>query len=331
MNFRRQVVFALAAGVLTAPLAPFAQQPAKVWRIGFLAVRSRSTPLNPDLDYDAFIQGMRQLGYFERKNLLIEWRYADGKYERFPGMAADLVRMNVEVIVTEGTPATQAAQRATRTIPIVTAVVGNPVGGGFAASLGRPGGNITGLSSISVDLSPKHVELLKTMVPKLFRVAVVTNPGASHHPALLKNLQAAAQQVGIKILPLEARTAEDIERVFATATRERAEAVIIASDAFFSGQLRQIAALAVKHRLPSIYTLPEYAEAGGLMSYGQDLIEYFRHTATYVDKILKGAKPADLPIEQPTKLELVVNLKIAKALGLTIPQSILMRANRVIE
>ena len=328
---RRKLLAAFGLCALAAPLRAFAQQPPKIWRIGFLAVRTRSTAARPEAEYDAFIDGLRELGYVEGKNLRIEWRSAEGKYERFFDLAEELVSMKVDVIVTEGTPATQAAQRATSSIPIVTSVVADPVASRFAASLGRPGGNITGLSSISVDLSPKHLELLKTMVPKLSRVAIVTNPGASHHPAILKNLRAAALLMGIKVLPVSARTAADIERGFAAMARERAEAVIIASDVFFSGQLHQIAALAVEHRLPSIYTGRRYARAGGLMSYGQDLAEHFRHAATYVDKILKGAKPGELPIEQPTRIHLAINRKTAKALGLTIPQELLLRADEVIE
>jgi putative ABC transport system substrate-binding protein len=317
--------------LLAMPIGSYAQQQNKVWRVGFLAVRARSTASKPEVEYDAFAQGMRELGYVEGKNLLLDWRSADQKYERFPDMASDLVRLKVDVIVTEGTPATQAAQRATRSIPIVAAVVADPVASGFAASLGRPGGNITGLSSISVDISAKQMELLKTMAPKLSRVAVVTNPDASHHPIILKNLQIAAKQIRVSVLPVNARSAADIDRAFAVAAREHAEAVIIASDAFFSGRMRQIAALALQRRLPSIYTLPGYVQAGGLMSYGQNLIEHFTHAATYVDKILKGAKPGDLPIEQPTKIHLAINRKAAKGLGITVPQELLLRADEVID
>jgi putative ABC transport system substrate-binding protein len=278
-----------------------------------------------------FAKALRDIGYIEGTNLRIEWRYADGKYDRFPSMAAELVRMNVQAIVTEGTPSTEAAQRATRSIPIVAAVVADPVGSGFAASLGRPGSNITGLASISVDLGAKQMELLRAVVPNLSSIAVLTNPRSSHHGVLLSNLRAAARRVGIHLAAVDASTPEEIDRAFAAMARNHAHAVIIASDAFFSGQQRQIAALAIQRRLPSIYMLPEYAEAGGLMSYGPNLVRYFRYTATIVDKILKGAKPGELPFEQPVKLDMVVNDKTAKALGLTIPQSILVRADRVIE
>ena len=331
MTTRRNLLIALGASALTVPLCAFAQQQDKVWRVGVLAVRGRSTTSRPEAEYDAFLHGMRDLGYMAGRNLLIEWRSAEGKYERFTELAAELVRTKVDIIVTEGTPATRAAQLATRTIPIVTAVVADPVASGFAASLAHPGGNITGLSSISIDISSKQIELLKSMAPKLSRAAIVTNPDASHHPAIVQNLQAAARQIGIKVLPVSARNAESLRSVFTLMARERADGVLIASDAFFSGQLQQIADLANAHRLPSIYTLPGFAQAGGLMSYGQNLVEHFRRAATYVDKILKGAKPADLPVEQPTKFELIINGKTAKALGLKIPQSLLISADKVIE
>ena len=326
--------FLIAAGAwltLARASASFAQQQPKVWRIGFLAMRSRSTPSNPDVYYDAFVQGMRELGYVEGKNLVIEWRFADGKYERLPGLAAELVRMKVEVIVTHSAAGPQAAQRATSTIPIVFVTASDPVGSGFAVSLARPGGNLTGLSNIVSEVSPKHIELLKTMIPKLSRVAVLQNPGNSFHPANLKSIQAAAQQVGIKVLPVDARAPDEIERGFATMTRERAEAVIVAADAFFVQQRRQIAELALKNRLPSMFPFREDVQAGGLMSYGQNLADSYRRAATYVDKILKGAKPGELPIEQPTRFHLAINRKTAKALGLNITNELLLRADEVIE
>ena len=314
-----------------APLASFAQAPANVRRIGFLAARSRSTPSIPDVYYDAFVQGLRELGYIEGNNLVIEWRFADGNYEHLPDLAAELVRMKVEVIATHGTAPALALQRATSTIPIVIAAAIDPVGSGLAASLARPGGNITGLSVMTVDVSPKHIELLKTMMPGLTRVAFLINPGTSAHFAILKSLQTAAQQIGIKVLPVEARTPEEIERGFATMKRERAQAVITASDAFFIGQGRQIAELAVKSRMPSMFPFRENVIAGGLMSYGQNLPLFFRRAATYVDKILKGTKPAELPIEQPMRFEMVINRKTATALGLKINNEVLLRADEVIE
>jgi len=274
---------------------------------------------------------MRELGYVEGKNLVIEWRSADGKYERFPLLAAELVQLKVDVIVTVTTPATSAAQKATTTIPIVMGTTGDPVGNGFIKSLARPGGNITGLTSIVSDLGPKHMEMLLSMVPRLSRVAVLLNPDNLAHIGVLKNVQAAAQRTSLKILPVKARTPQEIENAFSLMTREHAGAVIVAGDGFLTQQRRQIAELAVKNRLPSITGIKEYPETGGLMSYGQNLADQYRRAAVYVDKILKGAKPGDLPVEQPTRLALVINRKTAKALGLTIPQSLLIMADKVIE
>ncbi len=274
---------------------------------------------------------MRELGYVEGKNLVIEWRSADGKYERFPLLAAELVQLKVDVIVTVTPPATSAAQKATTTIPIVMGTTGDPVGNGFIKSLARPGGNITGLTSIVSDLGPKHMEMLLSMVPRLSRVAVLLNPDNLAHIGVLKNVQAAAQRTSLKILPVKARTPQEIENAFSLMTREHAGAVIVAGDGFLTQQRRQIAELAVKNRLPSITGIKEYPETGGLMSYGQNLADQYRRAAVYVDKILKGAKPGDLPVEQPTRLALVINRKTAKALGLTIPQSLLIMADKVIE
>ena len=329
MTTRRKLLVVLGAA-LAAPLASFAQQPGKIWRIGFLAPRSRPTSADPDV-YSAFPQGMRELGYIEGKNLIIEWRFADGNFERLPGLAAELVLMKVDVIVAAGTVATQVAQRATTTIPIVIAASLDPVGSGFVKSLTRPGGNITGLSLATSDFSPKHLELLMTAAPKLSRVAVLVNPDNSAHPALLKSVQAAAQKLGVQVLPVNARTPEDIERGFAMMKRERAEAVIVATDAFFFLQRRQIAELALRHRLASMATNCQHAEAGDLMSYGQNVADFYRRAATFVDKILKGAKPGELPFELPTRFYLVINRKTVKALGLTISPELLLRADRVIE
>ena len=331
MIARRDLLIVLGAGALVAPFAALSQQASKVRRIGFLAARSRSTPSNPEPYYDAFVQGMHELGYVEGKNLVIEWRFADGKFERLPGLAAELVEAKVEVIVTHSTPGTQAAQRATSTIPIVSAASSDPVARGFAASLARPGGNITGLSLITIDVTPKHIELLKIMLPRLARVAVVINPGNPVSPAILKSIQAAAQHAGIKVLPLDARTAEEIERGFATMTKEHAGAVIFSSDSFFIGQRKQIAELALKNRLPSMFYYRENVTAGGLMSYGQNLADHYARAATFVGKILKGAKPADLPIEQPTRIHLAINRKTAKTLGLAITNELLLRADEMIE
>jgi putative ABC transport system substrate-binding protein len=327
---RRKLLIALGAGALATPLASFAQQKARLWRIGYLAMRSRSTPSNPEVYYDAFTQGMRELGYVEGKNLVIEWRFADGKAERLPRLAAELVEMKVDVIVTHATPATEALRRATSTIPIVMHGI-DPVRSGFAASLARPGGNITGQSYIPIAVSAKQIELLKLMLPGLSRVAILANPSNPTHPAILKDAQTAAQQTGTKSLPVDARTAEDVERGFAMITRDHAEAVLVVADSFFIGQRRQIADLAMKHRIPSMFSYREGVEAGGLMSYGQDLVRFYRHAATYVDKIIRGAKPSELPIEQPMIFHLAINRKTAKVLGLTIPNELLLRADEVIE
>jgi putative ABC transport system substrate-binding protein len=330
MISRRRALVAIGAGVpALLPSFALAQQP-EVRRIGFLAIRSRSTPSNPDAYYDSFVQGMRDLGYVEGKNLVIEWRFAEGNYERLSGLAADLVRAKVEVIVSHGTEGTRAAQRA-GSIPVVTAAVGDPVVGGFAKTLARPGGNVTGMSTIVADLAEKHVELLKTAMSALSRVAVLMNAGNSFHVANLKVAQAAAEKVGMTVLPVDARTPGQIERGFATMTREGAQAVMVASDPFYTGQRNRFAALAKAHRLPSMFPYREYVEAGGLMSYGPDVGDFFRYAATLVDRILKGARPSDLPFEQPTRYYLVINMKTAKAIGLTVPPTLLLRADKVIE
>jgi putative ABC transport system substrate-binding protein len=327
---RRQLLLALGAGALAVPLAALAQQQARIWRVGFLSARRRPASLDTDY-YGAFPRGMRDLGYVEGKDLAIEWRFAEGEYERLPGMAAELVQLKVDVIMALGPPAIVAAQKATTTIPIVVVTSVDPVGAGFVKSLARPGGNITGLSNLAGDISSKHLEMLLAVMPKVSRVAVLVNPANSAHAAMLKNVQYATQKTGIKILPVEAQTPQEIERAFSTMAREHIGAVIVALDPLFIQQGPQIAVQAGKHRLPSIFANREYAEAGGLMSYGQNQIDIYRRAATYVDKIIKGAKPGDLPIEQPTKLELVINLKTAKALGLTIPQPLLLRADEVIQ
>ncbi len=322
---RRKLLIAIG-GALAAPLATFGQKQPRVWRIGFLAADSSSTGI-----YEGFRQGMRELGYVEGKNFIIQWRFADGKYERLPGLAAELVRLNADVIVAGTTLSVQAAHQATTTIPIVMVAVPDPVGEGFVARLSRPGGNITGLSNIVTEVSAKHLELLRAAVRKLSRVAVLINPLNPSDSLILEQIHGAAYSAGVKILPVEASTASQIEAGFGAMTRARTEALIVAADSHFDVQRDQIARLAVKNRLPAISSNREMTEAGGLLSYGQDLAEHYRRAATYVDKILKGAKPGDLPVEQPTKLELVINRKTAKVLGLTISNEILLRADKVIE
>jgi len=330
MNKRRKLLLALGAAALGSPLTAHAQPQGKVWRVGFLSVVAR-----PNSDefggFGAFPQGMRELGYIEGKNLIIEWRFADGKHDRLPGLAAELVHLKVDVIVATGTQSISAAQKATSTVPVVMTGVGDPVGFGFVKSLARPGGNITGLSNLNVDLGPKRLEMLLAMVPKLSRVAVLVNPANPNHTTVLKTIQAAAQKSRARILPVEARTPQEIEDAFSIMTRNRAGAVIVSADALFSQQRRRITELAAKNRLPTISVNRESVEAGGLMSYGESRAEIFRRVSTYVDKILKGAKPGDLPVEQPTKFELIINGKTAKTLGLKIPNSLLVSADKVIE
>ena len=316
-------------GALAAPLACFAQQQrSKVARIGLLEAASASSYANRR---EALIAGLRELGYVEGKNIIIEYRWAEGKYERLPGLAAELVQMKVDVIVAASAPAIQAAQQATTTIPIVMVRTADPVGSGFVASLSRPGRNITGLSNINVDVSSKYLELLRAAVPKLSRVTVLVNPGNPNHPNYLKRIQATEKTNSVKISPAQASTASQIEAAFGAMKQERAGALIVLPDPFFFAQARRIAELAAQHRLPTMFWTREPVESGGLMSYGQNIAEHYYRAATYVDKILKGAKPGDLPVEQPTKIELVINLKTAKAIGLTIPQELLLRADKVIE
>jgi putative tryptophan/tyrosine transport system substrate-binding protein len=316
------VIFTLS--VILATFAAEAQQAGKIYRVGFLG----DVPSFLD---EAFRQGLRELGYVEGQNIAIEYRAAQWKYERLPGLAAELVRLKVDVIVTASPPATEAAKQATSTIPIVFTVVGDPVAEGFVANLARPGGNITGLATISPELVGKQLEMLKAVVPKISRVAVLQNPSNLSHLRQLRQAESAARALGVQLQILEARTPSEIEAAFPAMSSQRAGGVLVLRDAVFRAQGAQIAALAAKSRLPAMYGLREQAEAGGLMAYGASVPQMFRRAATYVDRILKGAKPGDLPVEQPTKFELVINLKTAKALGLTIPQSILVRADRVID
>ena len=305
-----------------------AQQPGKVPRIGYLSATSPS--VNPTR-IEAFRQGLRELGYVEGKNIVIEWRYAEGNLDRLSELAATLVSLKVEVIVSAGPAATRPAKRATAKIPIVMAYDDDPIGSGFAASLARPGGNITGLSTLSPEISGKQLELLREIVPKLSRVAVlgsVNRPGTSQS---LREINVAADSFGVQLQYLEVRGAKDIETAFAAASKERADAVLVVSTPILASQRRQVAELAIKSRLPAIFPQSEYVEDGGLVVYGVSYTDLFRRAATYVDKILKGAKPDDLPVEQPKKFELIINLKAAKQIGLTIPPNVLARADRVIK
>ena len=330
MSRRRQILIALGSGAFLTPYASFAQQTNKLRRIGFLVAAAR--PPSIDAHYmGAFIRGLRDLGYVEGKNFVIEWRFADGNYQRLPALAGELVGLNLDVLVTGGTAANSALQKATTTIPIVNATMSDPVGNGFAKSLTHPGGNITGLALATTDMSPKHVELLRLIVPKLTSLGLLVNLGNSAHPAVAKSITTNAQRLGIKVRILDARNADGLTRNFSIMKQERTEAVIAVVDAFFISQRREIAELALKNNLPSMFSAQEHVEAGGLMSYGQNLADHYRRAAAYVDKIFKGAKPGNLPIEQPAVFSLTINSKTAKALGLAIPQELLLRADKVIE
>jgi putative ABC transport system substrate-binding protein len=317
--------------LLAAPLATAtAQPPEKVPRVGYLSPGSPSEPFR-QRRFEAFRQGLRELGYVEGQNIAIESRWAEGKYDRYPALAADLVRLKVDVIVAVGGRASEVAKHATRTIPIVMSVVIDPLGSGLVASLARPGGNVTGISLMTLDLVGKQLEVLKEVVPKVSRVALLWNPDNPGSAAQLREAEAAARALGVRLQILAARDPQEIDSAFAAMTRGRAAALVVLADAILLNQRRQIAELAAERRLPAVYGPSEHAEAGGLMAYSANLLDLERRAATYVDKILKGAKPADLPVQQPTKFELVINLKTAKALGLTIPPSLVLRADQVIE
>ncbi len=325
---RRTFLVMIAGGLLTAPLAAEAQQTAgKIPRIGFLG--NSTAALEANL-VGPFREGLRDLGYVEGRNILIEYRWAEGQYERFPALIAELIALKVDVIVTAGTPAALAVRKATTSIPIVMAAVGDPIGVGLVASLARPGGNVTGLTAIAPELEGKRLELLREVVPKLSHIAVLWNPDNSFHVGSLKETRAAAQVLGIKVQPLGVRISEEFPAAFAAILRERPGALLVLADRIFLHNRTRIVDFEAKHRLPGVYAYRELVEAGGLMSFGPSYAGMHRRAAYYVDKILKGAKPSDLPVEQPTKFELVINLKTAKALGLTISQSVLGRADEVI-
>lgn len=327
MNRRDTVIALLALG---ASRSSFAQQPAKVWRVGFLVQRARPASLDADT-LGAFVRGMRELGYVEGRNLVIEWRFADNKADRLSGLAAELAGLKPDVIVAQGNLATHAAQKATTNIPIVMQGAGDPIAAGFVKSLARPEANITGLSTVWAEVGPKQLQLLLEIVPKASRAAVLMNPDNPGSALFLRNIQDAARQGGKTVVPVNARDPQEIAAGFAGMNKARADALIVASDPLFADQRRLIAELALKHRLPCMGQLRAQAEAGMLASFGAGLAENYRRAAHYVDKILKGAKPGDLPVEQPTTFELAINLKTAKALGITVPQSVLLRAERVIE
>jgi putative tryptophan/tyrosine transport system substrate-binding protein len=317
----------LAVFLLVAPLAAEAQAPPKVPRIGFLS------PFSPTdgLRLEPFRQGLRELGYVEGQTIAIEYRFADGRPERLPALAAELVRLKVDILVAAGPPASEAAKQATSTIPIVFALTADPVAEGLVGSLARPGGNITGLASLAPEVVGKQLELLKEVAPKVSRLAVLQNPSNHGHLSQLRQAEGATRALGVQLHIVQAGSPAEIEAAFAAMRSQRVGGVLVLRDPLFLAQRTQITALAAKSRLPAVYGVRELAEAGGLMAYGANNSQMYRRAATYVDKILKGAKPADLPVEQPTKFELIINLKTAKALGLTVPPSLLQRADEVIQ
>lgn len=325
----RMLAIALGLATLLSWAAPcVAQTPTRVLRIGYLSPSSQATA---GALAQSFSQGMREHGYVEGQNLVIDHRWAEGRYERLPGLAAELMQLKPDVLLTSTSFATRAAQQATASIPIVMVAVADPVGQGFVSSFARPGGNITGLSGQYEDLIQKMLEFLHALEPRVSRIAVLVDPSSPIGSGWLRHLQMAAQVLGVQLLPVQVSGPGELETDLATLTKERPDALLLLPHPRLFTLRTEIADVALRRRLRAIGTWREFAEAGGLMSYGQNLSENYRRAATYVYRILKGAKPADLPVEQPTNFELVINLKTAKALGLTIPQAVLMRAEKVIE
>ncbi len=327
MTTRRVFLGTLACGLLAAPRAAGAQA-GKVYRIAFLG--NSTAALEANL-VGPLREGLRDLGYVEGRNIVIEYRWAEGQYERFPQLVAELLALKVDVIVAAGTPAALAVKRATTTVPMVMVAVGDPVGTGLVASLARPGGNLTGLASISPDLEGKRLELLRELVPKVSRVSFLVNPANAFHAVSEKHADEAATVLHLKLQFVGVRTESEFDQAFAAIVKERPGALIVLADRVFLHNRARIVDFAARNRLPAVYPYRELAEAGGLMCFGPNYADMHRRAATYVDKILKGAKPADLPVEQPTKFELIINLKTAKALGLRIPQSLLARADELIQ
>ena len=333
MITRREFLIASSAGLcmVAVPRAVFAQQKGKVWRIGILTGILRPSSLESNPDFSAFLKGMRDLDYVEGRNVLYEWRFAGGDPARFPDLAAGLVRSNFDIIVTAGGTATLAVKNATRTIPIVMAAAADPVGGGLVASLARPGGNVTGLTTVSSELSGKRLAILKESIPGISLIGVLFSPDVPGAAFSMKNMEAPSRTLGVQLQPFEIRIASDIDRAFSAMSRDRVGALMVVRGALANTHQTRIVELAGKNRMPSMGSLAGFAEAGGLLFYGVNDADLWRRAATYVDRILKGTKPADLPVEQPTKFELVINLKTAKALGIRIPQSLLVQADRVID
>jgi putative ABC transport system substrate-binding protein len=327
MDRRRFLLTSLAA-TLAVPLAIEAQPAGKLWRVGYL---SSSSAERERARVAAFEQGLQELGYLEGKSIFIEQRYAGGEFERLPELAAELARLKVDVFVVAGAPAAHAAKKASSVIPIVMTAVADPVGMGLVASLARPGGSITGLSDFNTGVVVKRLELLREVVPSISRVVVLLNPMNPSNPPQLKLTQAAAATLAVTLLAFDAKRADEIDRAFLAMKTERPGGLIVIGDPLLGSHAKRIVELSTRNRLPAIYWNREFPEGGGLMSYGTNFDDLWHQAATYVDKILKGAKPGDLPVEQPTKFEFVINLKTAKALGLTIPPSLLQRADQVIE
>jgi putative ABC transport system substrate-binding protein len=329
MDARRRLLTFVALAAL--PALPALAQSARVWKVGVLSIRPRPLSLEADVQYGPFIAGLRDLGYVEGRNLAIEWRFAHGNYGLLPGLAAELVGLNVDVIAVVNIPVIRAAQDATKTIPIVMLTSSDPVGAGFVASLARPGGNITGLSNTNIDFSAKYLELLNTVVPNLSSIAFLVNTHNPSHRVILKDIQAAAAKTGIATVPVEVAGEPQLEPGFSSAARQGAKAVIAGIDSMFLELRQKIVDLSFKYRLPGIYSHRFFVEAGGLMSYGQDFARNYRHAAVYVDKIFKGAKPAELPVERASNLQLIINRKAAKVFGITVPTPLLLRADEVID
>ena len=327
LNLRRRLLIAFGAGALAAPVALFAQQPLKVYRVGWLGTGSSSG----DQDFiDDVKNVLHDMGYRDGKNVVFERRDADFRPERLAGLAAELVALNPDVIIAGATPGTQAVKQATATIPIVMLNVADPVGAGFVASLAHPGGNITGVANLGLDMASKPLELLHTVVPKATQIAVLitSNPV---HPAIANEIVKAGNALGLTVLPIKAGSLDQLESAFHSMARQRVQALVVVSDSFTILNRKRIAELAAENKLPAIYSYSAHVEAGGLLSYGPNPRNLHRVVASYIDKILKGAKPGDLPVEQPSEFELVINLKAAKALGITFPQEIRLRADQTIE
>jgi putative ABC transport system substrate-binding protein len=329
MNRRHFLLISLA-GALAAPLAAEAQQAGKVWRIGYLTSGFKEVPgSNPGLA--PFSQSLRELGYVEGRNAILEIRYAEGRTERFPALAAELVNLKVDVLVAVSTPGALAAKQATSTIPIVMVSVGEPVEVKLVDSLAHPGGNVTGLSLIAPQLAAKRLDLLKQALPKLSRVTVLWNSANQGMKARFLETQLGAQSVGVALQSVTVQSPDDFEPLFVAMTRDRPESLLVLADTVTVANRQRTVEFAARNRVPAIYEARTFVDSGGLMSYGVDFADHYRRTAIYVDKVLKGAKPADLPVELPTKFEFVINLRTAKALGLTITPSLLERADQVIE